>query len=133
MPRAVAPEPDEGDRFFWDGVAEGKLLVRRCRGCARLQHPPSPMCPECGSLDWDLQELSGAGALCSWIVSHHPSEPDPEPRIVVLVEMAEGVRMVSNLIDVEPACVENDMALQVAFVDTAGVRLPQFRPVGQGR
>jgi len=133
MPRVVAPEPDGQDRFFWDGVAEGKLLVRRCRACTRLQHPPSPMCPGCGSLDWDAQELSGDGVLCSWIVSRHPSAPDDHARIVALVDLEEGVRMVSNLIDVTPASVENGMALQVAFVDTDGVRIPQFRPAQGAR
>lgn len=128
MPRAVAPEPDSEDRFFWDGVGAGRLLARRCRRCARLQHPPSPMCPRCGSLDWDVQELSGAGVLCSWIVSHHPSEPDDAARIVALVDLDEGVRMASNLIGVAPASIENGMALHVEFVDVDGIRLPQFRP-----
>jgi len=128
MPRAVAPEPDSDDRFFWDGVVAGKLLVRQCRGCGWLQHPPSPMCPACGALEWDVQELSGAGVLCSWIVSHHPSEPDAAARIVVLVDLEEGVRMASNLIDVAPGSIENGMAVRVDFVDVDGVRLPQFRP-----
>jgi uncharacterized OB-fold protein len=86
------------------------------------------MCPQCGSVEWDVQELSGRGTLHSWIVSHHPSEPDDAARIVGLIELEEGIRLVSNLQDIEPTAVENDIALEVVFTDVDGVRLPQFRP-----
>jgi hypothetical protein len=127
MPQAVAPNVDRDDEFFWNGVAQGRLLARRCAHCQRLQHPPSPMCPHCGSLDWDEFELSGRGTLHSWIVSHHPSEPDDAARIVALIELDEGIRLVSNLQDIEAAAVENDMAVEVVFADVDGIRLPQFR------
>ena len=129
MPHAVAPTVDRDDEFFWNGVAEGKLLARRCARCRRIQQPPSPMCPQCGSLDWDVEELSGRGTLHSWIVSHHASEPDDAARIVGLIELDEGIRLVSNLQGIEKAAVRNDMPLEVVFMDVDGVRLHQFRPV----
>lgn len=129
MPHAMAPNVDRDDEFFWNGVAQGRLLARRCHHCHRLQHPPSPMCPHCGSLEWDECELSGRGTLHSWIVSHHPTEPDDAARIVALIELDEGIRLVSNLQGIEAAAVENDIAVEVVFVDVDGVRLPQFRPV----
>ena len=86
------------------------------------------MCPQCGSLEWDEQELAGRGALHSWIVSHHPSEPDEAARIVALIELDEGIRLVSNLQDIDPKDVENNMAVEVVFMDVDGVRLPQFLP-----
>jgi uncharacterized protein len=132
MPHAVAPTVDHDDEFFWNGVAEGRLLVRRCAGCQRLAHPPSPMCPWCGSLEWDVQELSGRGTLHSWIVSQHPSVPDDMARIVALVELDEGVRLVSNLVGIDAAEVENGMPLEVLFAEVDGVALPQFRPAGGG-
>jgi uncharacterized OB-fold protein len=127
VPHAVPPTTDHDDEFFWNGVTEGRLLVRRCATCQQLQHPPSPMCPHCGSLDWDVQELSGRGTLHSWVMSKHPSEPDDMARIVALVAMEEGVRIVSNLHAIELPMVENDMPLEVVFVDVDGVRLPQFQ------
>jgi uncharacterized OB-fold protein len=130
MPHAVAPTVDHDDEFFWNGVAEGRLLVRRCAACRRLQHPPSPMCPWCGSLEWDVQELSGRGTLHSWIVSRHPSEPDDMARIVALVELDEGVRLVSNLVGIDVEEVQNGMPLEVLFAQVDGVALPQFRPAG---
>jgi uncharacterized protein len=127
VPHAVPPTTDHDDAFFWEGVEEGKLLVRSCAGCHQLQHPPSPMCPHCGSLAWDVHQLSGRGTLHSWVESKHPSEPDDMTRIVALVELEEGIRLVSNLHAVPSAAVQNDMPLEVVFVDVDGVRLPQFQ------
>jgi len=132
VPHAVSPTVDRDDEFFWNGVNEGRLLVRKCAGCQRLQHPPSPMCPACGSLEWDVQQLSGRGSLHSWILSRHPTAPDDMTRIVALVELDEGVRLVSNLSEVDAAEVENGMLLEVVFAEIDGVVLPQFRPVGGG-
>jgi len=116
------------ENFFWGGVNEDKLLLAKCAKCTRLQHPPSPMCPNCGSVEWTASEASGRGTVYSWIVSHHPTKLDDLPRIVALVELEEGARLVSNLVDVDAANVENDMEVEVTFVDVDEVRLPQFRP-----
>ncbi|HVM66326.1 MAG TPA: zinc ribbon domain-containing protein, partial [Acidimicrobiales bacterium] len=97
MPRVVAPVTDADNRFFWDGVRDGRLLIQRCSGCGAVRHPPGPMCPRCQSLDWEAIEASGRGTIHSWVLSHHPTEPDAEPRVVVLVDLEEGVRMVGNL------------------------------------
>jgi uncharacterized OB-fold protein len=129
MPMVSAPVSGPDDRFFWDGAKEHRLLLRKCSSCHRLQHPPSPMCPACGSVRWDVQDASGLGTVYSWIVSKHPTLPDAEPRIVALVELAEGVRLVANLCDVEVADVQNDMPVQVSFSEINGTTLPQFRPV----
>ena len=128
MPHVVPPNVGHDDEFFWNGVKEGRLLLRKCAKCSRLQHPPSPMCPNCGSLEWDVQESTGKGTVHSWILSHHPTQPDDAPRIVALVELEEGVRLVSNLPEVEPADVKNDMPVQVTFMELDGVMLPQFVP-----
>ncbi len=92
------------------------------------------MCPACGSTSWGADELSGRGTVHSWIVSHHPSHADDSPRIVALIALEEGIRLVSNLQDIDPADVANDMPVEVVFLDVDGVRLPQFRPAnGPGR
>jgi hypothetical protein len=126
MPHVVPPKPTRDDEFFWQGVDENKLLIARCAHCSKLQHPPSPMCPVCGSTDWDSVESSGQGTVHSWIVSRHPSSPDDAPRIVALVDLEEGTRLVTNLVDVDPAAVRNDMAVAVTFRELDGVKLPQF-------
>ncbi len=134
MPKVIAPLPDADEQFFWDGVAAGELRLRACAQCGRVQHPPSPMCPQCGSLEWSVIPASGRGTLHSWIVSRHPTDPDEAARIVVLVDLEEGVRLVSNLVDVDESEVANGMTLEVTFRDLDGTRLPQFRsaPVRSG-
>jgi uncharacterized OB-fold protein len=131
MPAVIPPVVGHDDQFFWDGVAEGKLRLQSCADCGLVRQPPRPMCPNCRSLKWQTADMSGRGTVYSWIVSRHPTQPDAEPRIVALVELEEGVRLVSNLTDVEEADVENDMPVEVCFRQfDGGVTLPQFRPVG---
>lgn len=118
------------DAYFWEGVKDRTLLLRRCAGCGELQHPPTPMCGNCHSLEWETQKATGRGTVYSWIVSKHPSLPDEvEPRIVALIELDEGVRLVSNLIQIESADVHNGMAVEVTFVEDGDAVLPQFVPV----
>jgi len=81
-------------------------------------------------LEWEAQEASGRGRIHSWIVSHHPTDDHDLPRIVVLVELDEGVRLVSNLRGSDPARVANDLPVEVIFVDIDGVKTPQFRLTG---
>jgi len=129
VPGVIPPVIDDDDRFFWDGVAAGTLLIQRCAGCGRLRHPPVPMCPHCLSTAWDTIASSGRGTVHSWVLSHHPTEPDAAPRIVVLVSLDEGVRLVSNLVGVAWEDVVNDMPVAVCYETYEGnITLPQFRP-----
>ena len=100
MPSVIPPSPTLDDEFFWTAIAEGRLVFQRCSACGVVRHPPAPMCGECHSVEWDTQESSGHGHVYTWIVSHHPTKPDAEPRVVVLVELDEGVRFVANLLGV---------------------------------
>ena len=117
------------DAYFWDGVKDRTLLLRKCAGCGQLQHPPTPMCGNCHSLEWETQKATGRGTVYSWIVSHHPTQPDAHPRIVVLVELEEGIRLVSNLVGIDVDDVRNDMAVEVTFVEQGDMVLPAFTPV----
>jgi uncharacterized OB-fold protein len=130
VPQIVEPVPGYDDAWFWDGAAQGRLLVRACGSCGRLQHPPTPLCPACGSSSWTTREASGRGKLYSWVLSRHPTEPDADPRVVALIELEEGVRLVSNLVDIDVEAVRNDMDVEVCFVEAGSVVLPQFRPAG---
>ena len=128
MTRVTPPVVSGDDRFFWDGAQRGELLLQRCAGCGQLRHPPAPMCPQCRSLEWDTVASTGRGTIYSWVVSHHPSDDDPDGRVVVLVELDEGVRLVSNLVGVPWTEVRNDQPVEVFFADVDGIVLPQFRP-----
>lgn len=128
----AAPVVAHDDRYFWDGVAERRLLIQRCTACSTLRHPPAPMCGICGSLDWDTQDATGRGTVLTWILSRHPNQPDAAARVVVLVELAEGVRVVSNLVDVpndDPYAEYDDIEVEVDYRDDDGAVLFVFRPV----
>lgn len=114
--------------FFWDGVKAGKLLFQKCLDCGTLRQPPGPMCPHCQSLNWAPHEASGRGAVCAWIISKHPTLPDENARIVALIELQEGVRMISNLQEIGQADMKPGIPVEVFFAEVNGTVLPQFRP-----
>src|SRR5437667_2502624 len=128
--RRPRPVVNDDNAFFWEGVERGELLIQRCSSCGRLRHPPRPMCPHCQSLEWDTVVASGRGTVYSFVVPHHPQVPAFEyPYVVALVELEEGTRLVSNVIDVDPADVTVGMPVEVSFVAVDDeLTLPLFRP-----
>jgi uncharacterized OB-fold protein len=131
--KRTAPLATRDDRFFWDGVAVGELRLQRCANCGKRRHPPGPMCPWCHSLQWRVERAAGRGVVYSYVIPRHTAiESQGEPVIVALIELEEGVRLVSNLCGVAPGAVRNGMAVEVFFTEFEdGVRLHQFRPAGR--
>jgi uncharacterized OB-fold protein/acyl dehydratase len=132
--RRPRPARSHDNAFFWEGVERRELLIQRCTKCKKLRHPPGPMCPSCHSLEWDAQRASGRGRVFSYVVAHHPPIPPfAYPNPIVLVELEEGTRLVSNLVGVAAHEVRIGMPVQVEFtqVDPELV-LPLFRPAGAG-
>jgi uncharacterized OB-fold protein len=127
VPVVIPPAVDRGNAWFWDGVAREVLLLERCAGCGLLRRHGVPMCGACHSTQATTQEATGRGTIHSWIVATHPSDPEAEPRIVVLVELEEGLRLVSNLVGASPSEVENDLPVELCFETYGDVTLPQFR------
>lgn len=125
---AIGPDTE----FFWAGLREHKLLIQRCTGCGALRHPPRPMCPHCRSLGWDTIESSGRGTVYSYVMPLEPRFPFIDyPYIVALVELAEGVRLVSNLSEIEPADVTVGMPVEVCYQSFDNdLVLHQFRRCG---
>ncbi|WP_241740951.1 bifunctional MaoC family dehydratase N-terminal/OB-fold nucleic acid binding domain-containing protein [Streptomyces sp. L2] len=117
-PPALRPRPvvNRDNAGFWDGVAAGRLLIQRCTACGTLRHPWLPGCNACGGPDWDTVEASGEGTVYSYVVMHHPPFPafDP-PYAVGLIELAEGVRMVSNVVGVPYDKVRVGMPVRLQF------------------
>jgi uncharacterized OB-fold protein len=132
MATRLAPTISPDTAFFWNGLREHKLLIQRCSGCGALRNPPRPMCPKCRSLEWDSIESSGRGIVYSYVMPHQPRFPFFDyPYIVVLVELDEGVRLVSNLVDIEPVDVTVGMPVQVCYQTFENdLVLHQFRPAG---
>ena len=127
----IPPSMTRDTQFFWDGLKEHQLLIQRCSGCQALRHPPRPMCPRCNSTAWDTIESAGRGVVYSFVMPRHPVFPGFEsPYIVVLVELDEGFRLVSNLCEVADSDVTIGMPVEVFYEQfDGGLVLPQFRPV----
>jgi uncharacterized OB-fold protein len=130
MPSRIHPPLGPDNAWWWEQVAHGKLPVQRCSGCGKLRHPPRPMCDACRSMLWDFIAASGRGALHSFTVIHHPQFPGYEyPIVIALVDLEEGERMLSQLVDCERDAVRIGMPL-VARIheDPDGFKLPVFLP-----
>ena len=124
-----APIVTEDSAIFWDAATQGRLVAQRCKDCGRVRHPPRPMCPHCHSLAFEEAALSGRGSLYSYAILHHPQNPAFDyPVLAALVDLEEGVRIVSNLTDVAPDDIRIGMSLEVTFEPTVDDQLvPIFR------
>ncbi|WP_353943647.1 bifunctional MaoC family dehydratase N-terminal/OB-fold nucleic acid binding domain-containing protein [Streptomyces sp. HUAS MG91] len=130
-PRPVVNRDNAG---FWDGVARHRLLIQRCTECATLRFPWLPGCNACGGQEWDTVEASGEGTVFSYVVMHHPPFPafDP-PYAVGLIELAEGVRIVSNVIGVPYDKVRIGLPVRLEFLRAdEDLELPVFRATEGG-
>jgi uncharacterized protein len=116
--------------FFWEGAKRGELLAQRCASCGDLQHPPRPMCPRCHRVQRDLVRLSGRGEVYSWIIPRHPPPVGfAEPPIVAVIQLEEGIRLVSNVVGVATGQVAIGLEVEVQFEPTVGgYAVPVFRP-----
>lgn len=129
-PRPVVNRDNAG---FWEGVARQELLIQRCTGCGTLRFPWLPGCNGCGSLGWDTVAASGEGTVYSYVVMHHPPFPPFEPPYAVgLIELAEGVRIVSNVVGMpyDKVCVGMPVRLEFRRYDDELV-LPVFQGVAR--
>jgi uncharacterized OB-fold protein len=140
--RARRPRPviNRDNAGFWEGVSGHRLLIQRCDGCETLRFPWLPGCNACGCLEWDTVEAGGEGTVYSYVVMHHPPFPAftvsdhaaaaAGPYAVGLIELAEGVRMISNVVGVPHDGVRIGMPVRLEFerVDEE-LELPVFRAV----
>ncbi|MFF4270641.1 bifunctional MaoC family dehydratase N-terminal/OB-fold nucleic acid binding domain-containing protein [Streptomyces sp. NPDC001536] len=128
-PRRPRPVINRDNAGFWEGVREHRLLIQRCTACGTLRHPWLPGCNTCGHPEWDTVEASGTGTVHSYVVMHHPPFPafDP-PYAVGLIELTEGVRMISNVTGVPYDKVRIGMPVRLEFKEyDEELVLPVFR------
>jgi len=117
---------------FWEGAKSHQLLFQRCKECGTWVHPPRPACPKCRSFEKEWSPSSGKGVVHSFVTYRESPHPAfKAPYSVVLVEMEEGVRLISNMVDTAPDDISIGMTVEVVFDDIAeGLTLPKFRKVG---
>lgn len=128
--RRPRPAINSDTEFFWEGLKRGELLAQRCASCGTLRHPPRPMCGSCRSLEWKEERLTGRGEVYSFVLHHYPEVPSFEiPYVVALVQLEEGLRIISNVVGVAPSEVHVGMPVEVSFeVIDEELALPLFSP-----
>lgn len=116
---------------FWEGVKRHELVFQKCKDCGMWVHPPRPTCPRCRSLEREWAPSSGRGKVYSRVTYRESVHPAfKAPYCVILVELEEGVRLISNIVDAEPDEVEIGMPVQVVFEDLAeDLTLAKFKKV----
>jgi uncharacterized OB-fold protein len=125
-----APLQTDDNEGFWLAAAQHRLVTQQCVTCGKLLHPPRPMCPRCHGLEMAWIELAGTGTVYSYALLHHPQHPAfSYPVIAALVDLDEGVRLVSNLVHVDPVDVRIGMRVHALFEAVAdGMAVPVFEP-----
>lgn len=129
----AVPDIDAFTRPYWDAAVEGRLLVRRCRACARPHHYPREFCPYCWSEDVDWEPASGRATLYTWSVVHRNDLPPfgaRVPYVAAVVDLAEGPRMMTEVVDCGEADLRIGMKLVAGFREAEGHAVPVFRPAG---
>ncbi|MCZ7525547.1 MAG: Zn-ribbon domain-containing OB-fold protein [Acidimicrobiia bacterium] len=126
------PTPDLEQQPFWDAAKQERLLVKRCRACRAHHFYPRPFCPRCWSGDVEWVEASGRGTLYTWSVVHVndlPPFPERVPYVAAIVDLDEGPRMETNVVDCDFDALQVGMPLEVTFREISDdFAIPVFRP-----
>jgi hypothetical protein len=126
------PRVDEETRGYWEACARHELYVQRCRQCRAWRFPPRAVCPSCLSSAVDWVRAGGRGTIYSFTVTHQNQAPgfrERLPYVLAVVELEEGVRMMTNVVGCAPETVRIGMPVELHWEDvTPDVTLPLFRP-----
>ena len=125
------PEPEGLSKEFYAWCKCRELRFQRCTQCQTWRHVPREMCASCGSWEWEWARSSGRGRLFTWTVVARPLHPafaDDVPMAPAVIEMDEGVRLLSEMSDCPPDDLEIGMPVEIVFdAVTDEVTLPKFR------
>ncbi len=125
------PTPDDDSQAFWDAAREGRLLLKRCGSCGRAHYYPRPFCPHCWSSAVEWEQASGRATLYTYsVVRQNDLPPFPErvPYVAAIVDLEEGPRAMTNIVDTEFEEIEIGMPLEVDFrAISEDFTIPVFR------
>jgi uncharacterized OB-fold protein len=129
------PRIDEINRPYWEASKRHELLLQKCRECGHYRYPPGETCSSCLSDELEWVKASGRGVVYTWTVFHqvyHPAFAKDVPYAVVAVELDEGPRLLTNLVDCKVEAIFIGMPVEAVFDDvTEEITLPKFRPVAR--
>ncbi len=116
----VHPVIDEDNRGYWESLKKHVLSIQRCRNCGFRSHPLRPMCPRCLSTDMGWEPIKGDGVVHTWVnfVYDRAGYPGIKcPYAVAIVELDGGIRILSNIVEMDPADIYIDMPVEAVFTD----------------
>ena len=127
-----SPMADNITLPWWQHAAEHRLVVQRCTACGATRIPPSPVCATCRSEESEWQEVTGRGEVYTFTAVHRAIAPDqPLPTVIAVISLegSGGLRIMSNLVDVDPEKIEIGMPVEVVWEDMSeDLAVPRFRP-----
>jgi uncharacterized protein len=127
------PDTRNAGATFWAKAAEGVLVVPKCNGCARTFWHPRPRCPHCGSDNVHWIESAGRGSIHTFTVVRQSGDPFFKSRVpyaVAMIELDEGVRIMTNVVDAPLETLRIGMRVEVLFEEAGeGIAIPLFRPL----
>lgn len=127
------PIPTPETEHFWVGARTGELRLQRCDECDHTYFPPRPFCPACASKSVSVFTATGKGRLYSYVINQREHPAFDGPYSIAIVELDEGPRMMTNVVNVEqtPEALVLDMSLEVVFEPMSDeISLPYFQPTG---
>jgi len=131
------PIPTKWSQPFWDAAKQHKLVLKKCGKCGFIDHPPYLYCTNCHADEHEWIEASGKAALAAYAINTF-GVPfpfwDDLPYVVALIDLQEGPRMISNIVECDHDKLENGMELEVVFDDVSEeISLPKWRPVEESK
>jgi uncharacterized OB-fold protein len=127
------PEVQAYSQPFWDATKQNKLLIQTCGDCDATIFFPRQQCPNCWSTNLGWMEASGKGEIYAFSVTYEGVEAafvEDLPIVLAWVDLPEGIRMQSNIIECDPESVEIGQQVEVVFKKVNDeITLPYFRPV----
>ncbi len=127
------PHLDEENRPWWEALKRHELYLQRCRDCGALRYYPRALCPECLSSRTEWLRARGTGTVYTFTITYQNATPgfrESLPYVLAYVELDEGLKLLTNIIDCAPEQVRIGMPVTVVFDDvTPEVTLAKFRPV----
>ncbi len=120
MASRPVPDADASGAPFWAAAREHRLVVQHCPRCDRFQHYPRPFCTACLHDELEFVDATGRGTVYSFTVIRRAFNPwfaERQPYVYALVDLDEGVRIATNLVDCDPADVRIGARVAVRFED----------------
>jgi uncharacterized OB-fold protein len=127
----TAPPLTERTGAYWRSGADGVLRIAQCQSCKTYLHPPAPCCPQCRSRDIGFSAASGRGAVYSFTINRYQWAPGMTPPYVLAevdLDEQQGLRILTNIVDIAPEDVRIGMRVCVRFDQTEDAYIPVFAP-----